>query len=250
MSDRKELLEKGLKDCLSLFDEAENVLKKNYFPSVKKEDPSYNLSSVISSALSDDNEEISVERSTFTQLNDLVNNCNLCNVADKRKNILFGEGPIPARLMVIGEGPGKDEDSTGRLFVGRSGQFLSRWLTAISLNIRKDVYLSNVIKCFSGTNPSKTEVAHCIKYLERQIQFVKPEAILVLGKVAANGLFKTDLPLNQYRGKILRYDNIPVIVTYHPAAVLRNPEWKRPVWEDIKKIATILNLVIPSHSRR
>lgn len=247
---RDELLNNDLNKCAHLFDEANLILKDKILPSTPIEYSNYDFSSVIENLNPEKENLINVENCTFNQLKDLVFNCALCKAKKTRKNILFGEGPIPSRLMIIGEGPGKDEDRTGHLFVGKSGQYLQQWLNAISLDMKKDVYLSNVVKCYSGTNPSSIEVSLCIKYLERQIQFVKPEAILVLGKIAANGLFKEDKPLKDFRGKFLRYKNIPVIVTYHPAAVLRNPQWKRPVWEDIKKIAQVLSLDIPSHSRR
>lgn len=185
---------------------------------------------------------VNLTNSTYNELHDYVMNCTHCPECSNRQNVLFGEGKIPSRLIVIGEGPGKNEDSTGRLFVGPSGVFLDKWLAGIHLNMRDDVYLSNIVKCFSGTNPTLKRANYCKIYLEKQIDFVKPEAILVLGKVAANSLLNNELPLNQMRERVLNYKGIPVVVTYHPAAVLRNEQWKRPVWNDLKQIASILNI--------
>jgi DNA polymerase len=178
---------------------------------------------------------------SFEELRHEVLNCKECSECSNRKNVLFGEGPVPSRLMVIGEGPGSHEDSSGRLFVGPSGDFLYKWLKSINLDMRRDVYLSNIVKCFSGTNPTPQRANRCKAYLERQIDFVRPQAILVLGKVAANSLFNNENSLTSMRENVLNYKNIPVIVTYHPAAVLRNETWKRPVWEDLKRLAFILN---------
>lgn len=181
-------------------------------------------------------------KASYQELNDYVMNCTHCSECSNRHNVLFGEGKLPSRLMVIGEGPGRSEDATGNLFVGPSGDFLFKWLSGIHLNMREDVYLSNIVKCYGGTNPTPQRANYCKSFLERQIDFVKPEAILILGKVAANSLLNNELPLNQMREKDLSYKGIPVVVTYHPAAVLRNEQWKRPVWNDLKRIASILNI--------
>lgn len=183
-----------------------------------------------------------VSKASYRELHDYVMNCTYCSECSNRLNVLFGEGKLPSRLMVIGEGPGKYEDSTGRLFVGPSGDFLKTWLSSIHLDMREDVYLSNIVKCFSGTNPTPQRANYCRNFLDRQIDFVKPEAILILGKIAANSLLDNELPLNQMREKNLSFKGIPVVVTYHPAAVLRNEQWKRPVWNDLKQIASILNI--------
>jgi DNA polymerase len=183
-----------------------------------------------------------VSNASYNDLQNYVMNCTHCPECNNRLHVLFGEGKLPSRLMVIGEGPGRSENATGRLFVGPSGDFLSKWLSSIHLNMREDVYLSNIVKCWSGTNPLPQSANYCKRYLERQIEFVKPEAILILGKVAANSLLNNQLPLNQMRNVDLKYNNIPVVVTYHPAAVLRNEQWKRPVWNDLKRIASMLNI--------
>lgn len=189
-----------------------------------------------------ENKDIDLSQLSYNELASYVMKCTHCKECSNRQNVLFGEGKLPSRLMVIGEGPGGRENATGRLFVGPSGDFLSKWLASIHLDMREDVYLSNIVKCWSGTNPLSESANYCKRYLERQIDFVKPQAILILGKVAANSLLNNQLPLNQMREKPLNYKNIPVIVTYHPAAVLRNEEWKRPVWNDLKHLASILHI--------
>ncbi len=178
----------------------------------------------------------------YFELEKTVLSCSKCMAANIRKHVIFGKGPRPASLMVIGEGPGRDEDYNNDLFVGRSGQYLYKWLEAINLNVQSDVYLSNIVKCFSNNNPTKDMVDLCFPYLERQIELVNPKAILVLGKIAGNTLFKQELPMKDMRGKIYTYKRIPCIVTYHPAAVLRNPDWRRPVWDDIKKVKQLINI--------
>ena len=178
----------------------------------------------------------------YSELEKTVLSCSKCMAANIRKHVIFGKGIRPASLMVIGEGPGRDEDYNNDLFVGRSGQYLYKWLEAINLDIKGDVYLSNIVKCFSNNNPTKDMVDLCFPYLERQIELVNPKVILVLGKIAGNTLFKQDLQMKEMRGKIYTYKRIPCIVTYHPAAVLRNLDWRRPVWDDIKKVKQLINI--------
>lgn len=178
----------------------------------------------------------------YFDLEKIVLNCSKCEAANIRKNIIFGKGVRPATLMVIGEGPGREEDNNNDLFIGKSGQYLHKWLEAIEVNSNEDVYFTNIVKCFSGFNPTQTIVDSCFPYLERQIELVNPKVILILGKIAANNIFKQNLVMKDMRGKIYTYKRIPCIVTYHPAAVLRNPHWRRPVWEDLKKVKQLIDL--------
>ncbi|MGD1819694.1 MAG: uracil-DNA glycosylase [Pleomorphochaeta sp.] len=178
----------------------------------------------------------------YFELEKLVLNCSKCDAALIRKSIIYGEGNKNVKLMVIGEGPGKDEDYNNKIFVGKSGQYLRKWLSSINLNIENDVYLSNIVKCFSNSNPTNEMVNACLPYLERQIELINPKVILILGKIAANNLLKLNLPMKNLRGNIYSYKRVPCVVTYHPAAVLRNPEWRRPVWEDLKKASKLINI--------
>lgn len=188
---------------------------------------------------------------SLTQLRSLVDACTDCPLYQRRNKVVFGSGPIPSSLMIVGEGPGENESISGNLFVGRSGDELDKWLKAIGLDMRGDVYLSNVIKCFPGKRqPEPAELASCKKYLDRQIQIVQPKLILCLGKVAGQELSGTALSLTKMRGTLYQYHRVPVLVTYHPAAVLRNPEWKLPVWHDLQRVAKQLGIQIPHRGKR
>lgn len=178
----------------------------------------------------------------YQELSNLVINCTNCPAANIRSQSIFSKGDLYPKLMVIGEGPGKEEDFQNELFVGKSGQYLEKWLRAIHLDFNSDIYFTNVVKCYSSSNPTKEMVKSCLPYLQRQIELVNPKTILVLGKIAANALFENELPLKEMRGKITFYKRIPTMVTYHPAAVLRNSSWRKPVWEDLQKLEKIINI--------
>jgi DNA polymerase len=139
--------------------------------------------------------------------------------------------------MIIGEAPGADEDAQGQPFVGRAGQLLNKILEAIGFK-REDVYICNILKCRPPGNrkPLAEEVDLCIPYLRKQIALVKPKLILALGLTAAENLLATTESLGRLRGRIFQYEGTPLMVTYHPAALLRNPNWKRPAWEDVQAV--------------
>jgi DNA polymerase len=157
-------------------------------------------------------------------------------------------GVINAKVMLIGEGPGEWEDKLGEPFVGKAGKFLDAWLHSISLSRDENIFITNVVKCRPphNRNPKAQEVASCEKYLDKQIALVKPEAILCLGKVAANHLLQRDATLHSMRGTFHQYQSIPLVVTYHPAAVLRNMDLRRDVWNDLKMLASFLHLPLVS----
>ena len=172
----------------------------------------------------------------------LVAACHKCKLCDGRTNTVPGEGPANARLVVIGEGPGKTEDETGRPFVGRAGELLTKILEAIKLP-RDQVFICNVVKCRPPENrlPQYDEIAACLPYLYRQIELVKPKVILAMGGTAAQSLLNTKQSLGALRNQVHRFRGIPVIITYHPAALLRNPNWKRPTWDDVRIAARLLD---------
>jgi DNA polymerase len=153
-----------------------------------------------------------------------------------------GEGAATARLMVVGEGPGRVEDETGRPFVGPAGELLTKLLAAIELP-RQQVYICNIVKCRPPENrqPQYDEIAACIPFLYRQIELVKPAVILAMGNTAAQSLLGTKQSLGALRNRVHRFRGIPVIVTYHPAALLRNPNWKRPTWDDVRIARRLLD---------
>ena len=168
----------------------------------------------------------------------LISNCQECQLSKTRKNFVFGFGDPNADLMLVGEAPGFDEDNQGIPFVGRAGKLLDKILLAIELNRFKNVYISNIIKCRPPKNrdPLPSEIEKCIPYLNEQIKIIRPKLIVALGKVAGKSLTGKDLTLKEMRDTTYFYDGIPVKVTYHPAALLRNQSLKKFAWEDFKWI--------------
>ena len=180
---------------------------------------------------------------SWQDLRAAVQSCTRCALAKTRTQAVFGTGDVQARWMIIGEAPGADEDRRGEPFVGRAGQLLNNMLAAIGLP-RESVYIANVLKCRPPNNrdPKVDEAANCRGYLERQIELVNPALILVVGRIAAQNLLHTDAPLARLRGKQHRapVSGTPVVVTYHPAYLLRQPADKRKAWEDLQFAREIL----------
>jgi DNA polymerase len=174
---------------------------------------------------------------TLEELNSQICTCVKCPLGHTRTKFVFGVGNPHATLMLIGEAPGVDEDMQGEPFVGRAGQLLNKILEAIKFR-REEVYICNILKCRPPNNrsPQPEEVDLCIPYLRKQIEIIQPKLILCLGLVAAENLLGTRESLTRLRGQVLSYNGIPVMVTYHPAALLRNPQWKRPAWEDVQAV--------------
>lgn len=170
-----------------------------------------------------------------------ISNCNRCSLHQNRRNIVFGEGSPEAKLMIIGEAPGFEEDVQGRPFVGKAGQLLTKILQSIQLK-REDVYITNVVKCRppKNRNPKPEEINNCNQFLKMQIQVISPKIICALGTFSAQTLLKTESKITSIRGKIFEIEGIKIIPTYHPAFLLRNPERKREVWEDMKLISRML----------
>lgn len=186
-------------------------------------------------------EAASTPKSDFSSLKKEVTSCRKCELYKTRRNVVFGAGSPNAKLMFVGEAPGMEEDLRGLPFVGRAGQLLTRIIEAIGLK-RKDVYIANILKCRppGNRNPLPTEILTCEEYLIRQIDLIKPKVICALGKFAAQTLLRTQVPITGLRGKFQEYYGIKVMPTFHPAYLLRNPQGKRLVWEDMKKIRKII----------
>jgi DNA polymerase len=165
-----------------------------------------------------------------------------CGLCPARTQAVPGEGSPTARMVLVGEGPGATEDETGRPFVGAAGKLLDDILGAIELR-REDVFICNVVKCRPPQNrrPLPDEVAACIPYLHRQLAILRPKVIVTLGGTAAEALLQSKQALGQFRGKVHHYDGIPVVATYHPAALLRNPNWKKPTWDDVRIARQLLD---------
>jgi DNA polymerase len=179
-----------------------------------------------------------------------VRGCQRCDLSRTRTNTVFGEGSSKARLMFVGEAPGRDEDEQGRPFVGRAGQLLTKIIESIGLK-REEVYIANILKCRppENRNPLPGEIAMCRAYLEDQIDTIKPRVICALGKFAAQTLLATEVPITRLRGSFQDYRGIKLMPTYHPAYLLRNPGGKKEVWEDMQKIAKELGLDIPKKKK-
>jgi uracil-DNA glycosylase family 4 len=173
----------------------------------------------------------------LAEVETVAGGCTECRLAEGRRSVVFGSGNPDADLMFIGEGPGAEEDRQGLPFVGRAGELLTRIIGAIELT-RDQVYIANIVKCRPPGNrdPKPDEVTACFPYLRQQIDLIRPKVIVALGRVAAQTLLGNDFPLNRLRGQWFRVEGVPTRVTYHPAALLRNPGLKRPTWEDMQKI--------------
>jgi uracil-DNA glycosylase family 4 len=178
-----------------------------------------------------------LSRLSLPELEAVAKQCTACRLHQGRTHVVFGVGNPHAELMFAGEAPGRDEDLQGEPFVGRAGQLLTRIIEAIGMK-RQDVYIANVIKCRppNNRNPEADEIAHCEPYLIRQIALVQPRLIVALGTFAAQTLLQTKLPISQLRGRFHTYQGVKLMPTFHPAFLLRNPERKRAVWEDMQMV--------------
>jgi uracil-DNA glycosylase family 4 len=171
----------------------------------------------------------------WSQLKQQVRDCSACKLRAGCTQTVFGAGDEQADWLFVGEGPGADEDAQGEPFVGQAGKLLDNMLMAISLKRGKNVYIGNIVKCRppGNRNPDAEEIATCLPYLQRQIELIQPRLIVALGKVASNALLGRDATLASLRGKSLDYRGIPLIVTYHPAYLLRSPSEKAKAWQDL-----------------
>ncbi|MDA3838736.1 MAG: uracil-DNA glycosylase [Candidatus Delongbacteria bacterium] len=189
----------------------------------------------------DDKKEV-MNVNSLDQLKKVVESCKLCELHKTRLNTVFGAGSDRSKLVIIGEAPGAEEDKTGLPFVGRSGKLLTKMLEAIGFS-REDVFICNVLKCRPPNNrdPKSEEIKQCSMYLEKQLEILKPKYILALGRIAAKRILGKDLAMKDFRKEIHSYQNIPVMVTYHPSALLRNPKWKYAAWEDLQSLKSNLS---------
>ena len=182
---------------------------------------------------------------SIDELNTQICECQKCALGKSRTNFVFGVGNPNADIVLVGEAPGADEDAQGEPFVGRAGQLLNKILDSVGLK-REEVYICNILKCRppGNRNPLPDEIEKCVPYLKLQIELIKPKLILALGKFAAETLLKIKDPLNKMRGKMYNYNGVKTMVTFHPAALLRNPHWKRPAWDDIQQFRKIYDELI------
>jgi uracil-DNA glycosylase family 4 len=178
---------------------------------------------------------------TLAGVRDELGECTRCPLHRTRKNLVFGEGSTGAKLVFVGEAPGEEEDKQGRPFVGRAGQLLTKIIDAMGLK-REEVYICNILKCRppGNRNPKEDEIATCEPFLMKQLEAINPEIICALGTFAAKTLLRTESPISAIRGKFHDYHGRKLMPTYHPAYLLRNPDAKKLVWEDVQKIMKIL----------
>ncbi len=183
---------------------------------------------------------ISDKREALKEL--FIAGCEKCHLAQTRRKFVFGAGNAQAPVMVIGEAPGRDEDEQGLPFVGAAGKLLTTMLAAIGLDRSQDVFITNVLKCHppGNRNPETSEIITCIPLLHRQIEIIAPKAILLLGRIAAHAVLDMSDSIAKMRSRVLNFRDISVMVIYHPAALLRNAEYKRPAWEDLKQFQSLL----------
>ena len=181
---------------------------------------------------------------SYKDLRNHALSCTRCGLAESRKNVVFSDGVEDASVMVVGEAPGANEDQTGLPFVGAAGKFLDLLLATVDLSRVKNTYICNVLKCRPPGNrdPKPDEIKSCSPFLTRQIQLIQPEALLAVGSFAGRlltGQEKT--ALGRIRGEVHSYQGVPLVVTYHPAALLRNPKWTFAFWEDLQLLRQVLN---------
>lgn len=179
---------------------------------------------------------------SLDQLRDTALACEGCTLCRSRTQVVFGEGDPRASVMVVGEAPGAEEDRTGRPFVGRAGKLLELFLRSIGFD-RESVYICNVLKCRppGNRNPQSVEIEACSGYLRRQVELVDPGVILAVGTFPAQTLLGSTEPIGRLRGRVHDFAGKPLVPTYHPAAVLRNPSWIRPVWDDLQRLRHVLS---------
>lgn len=173
-------------------------------------------------------------------LNGMICGCLNCPLGHTRKNFVFGVGSPAAEVVIVGEAPGAEEDAQGEPFVGRAGRLLNDILAAVRLK-REEVYICNILKCRPPNNrdPLPSEVEQCEPYLHHQLKLIRPKIMLALGRIAAQTLLRTNNSLTALRASTHEYQGIPLVVTYHPAALLRNPNWKKPTWDDMKRFRAL-----------
>lgn len=181
----------------------------------------------------------------LADLEGMIHDCQKCPLGATRTRFVFGVGNPQADVVLVGEAPGAEEDKQGEPFVGRAGQLLNKILEAVDFK-REDVFICNILKCRPPNNrdPLPSEVEQCEPYLHKQLALLQPKVMLALGRIAAQTLLRTNDSLTKLRASVHSYQGVPLMVTYHPAALLRNPNWKRPTWEDVQKFRALYDEIM------
>ena len=181
---------------------------------------------------------------SYDELREVALSCTRCRLAETRTQVVFSDGVVDARLVVVGEAPGANEDATGRPFVGAAGKYLDLLLRAVGLSREESVYICNVLKCRppGNRNPLPDEIEACAPFLQMQLELIRPEALLAVGSFAAQSLTgREGVALGKLRGQVHSYGGVPLVCTYHPAALLRNPKWTRSFWEDLQLLRNVMD---------
>ena len=188
---------------------------------------------------------------SWQELKGICTNCTRCGLCETRHNVVFGAGNETADIMFIGEGPGEQEDLQGQPFVGPAGKLLDDMLSIIDLNRRENCYIANIVKCRPPRNrdPLETEQDACIDYLRNQAALIKPKIIVCLGRIAAKKLIDPDFRITRQHGQWFKRGNVWMMATYHPSALLRNQDLKRPAWEDLKLFKNHLAQLLPDYDQ-
>lgn len=194
----------------------------------------------------------SIHRDSIDAIAQKIRSCTACKLASTRSNTVPGMGAENPEVMIIGEGPGEEEDRQGLPFVGRAGQLLDKMLNAIELDRNANCFIANIVKCRPPKNrdPEQDECAACRAFLDSQIDVLQPKMILAMGRIASHNLLNTESSLGRLRNNFYEYKNIPLLVTYHPSALLRNEDLKRPAWEDLKLFKSRLLTLSPNYAAR
>lgn len=225
----------------------DNSVQANTAETISESDSSNKISLPASAETSP--EKISLQETnsgkTIDEIKTKILRCTRCQLARTRNNVVPGQGVEHPDVLVIGEGPGYDEDMQGLPFVGKAGMLLDKMLNAIQLDRKSNCYIANIVKCRPPENrdPLPEEQSACFSFLEAQIHILKPKMILCMGRISGNKMLNTESPVSQLHGKFFDYNGIPLMVTYHPSALLRNEDLKRPAWEDLKCFKAKLNQI-------
>jgi len=229
-------IQKGLKRVLEFYQE----LGFEYLPiksKVSSQGSAVSKNSELRTQSSEQGIALLEKNTSLTVLREKIGDCQRCKLSLSRTNIVFGEGNPQAELMFIGEGPGGDEDIQARPFVGDAGRLLTRLIEKMGFK-REEVYIANIVKCRPPMNraPQEEEINTCKPFVEEQIRIINPKVIVSLGKISAQSLLNTRVPISKLRGRFYEYMNIPLMPTFHPAYLLRNPKDKQLTWEDTQKV--------------
>lgn len=181
---------------------------------------------------------------SYQELRESALSCTRCRLAETRTQVVFSDGAADARLVVVGEAPGANEDASGLPFVGAAGKYLDLLLSSVGLSREDSVYICNVLKCRppGNRNPMPDEIEACAPYLKKQLEIIRPQALLAVGSFAAQLLTGSEkTALGKLRGEVRSYQGVPLVCTYHPAALLRNPKWTRSFWDDLQLLRNLLD---------